>query len=132
MSALGQSLGAIIIKPVLDAGANPMAVSALRVGVSAGFLTSMFYLKNIEPRQHITTRHWILSGLNGVLAIGIGVSLLLYAFSIGDVGIASILSSTQAVMMLPVIWIKTRQRPAAGAWLGALLVVVGMAMIFNR
>ncbi len=132
MSALGQSVGAIIIKPVLDAGANPMAVSALRVGVSAAFLTSMFMLGRTEVKQEITVRHWLLSGLNGVLAIGIGVTLLLYAFSIGDVGIASILSSTQAVMMLPVIWAKTRQRPAVGAWVGAFLVVFGMAMIFNR
>ena len=132
MSALGQSLGAIIIKPVLEAGAHPMAVSALRVGVSAGMLTALYYMKRTEPRQTITRKQWLLSGLNGVLAIGIGVTLLLYAFSIGDVGIASILSSTQAVMMLPVIWWKTRQRPASGAWVGAFLVVIGMALIFSR
>lgn len=132
MSALGQSLGAIIIKPVLDAGAHPMAVSALRVGVSAAFLTSMFLVGRVEARQAITARHWLLSGLNGVLAIGVGVSLLLYAFSVGDVGVASILSSTQAVMMLPVIWLKTRQRPALGAWIGAVLVVLGMALLFSR
>lgn len=132
VAALGQSLGAIIIKPVLDAGAHPMAVSALRVGVSAAFLSTLFYLNQSEIVQTITLRQRILSTLNGVLAIGIGVSLLLYAFSIGDVGIASILSSTQAVMMLPVIWWKTRQRPAAGAWLGGVLVVAGMAVLFNR
>jgi len=132
IAALGQSIGAIIIKPVLDAGANPMAVSTLRVGMSAAFLSSMFYLRNIETVQTISLRQRLLSTLNGVLAIGIGVSLLLYAFSIGDVGMASILSSTQAVMMLPVIWWKTRQRPAPGAWLGAILVVAGMAVIFSR
>ncbi len=132
MSALGQSVGAIIIKPVLDAGAHPMAVSTLRVGMSAAFLSVLFYSGRSEVKQHISLKQRLLSSLNGILAIGIGVSLLLYAFSIGDVGIASILSSTQAVMMLPVIWWKTRQRPSAGAWLGALLVVAGMAVIFNR
>jgi len=132
LSALGQSIGAIIIKPVLDAGAHPMAVSALRVGVSAAFLSILYYFNRGTGNPPISIQQHLLSTLNGVLAIGIGVSLLLYAFSIGDVGIASILSSTQAVMMLPVIWWKTRQRPAAGAWFGALLVVIGMAVIFNR
>ena len=132
LAALGQSLGAIIIKPVLDAGANPLAVSALRVGVSAAFLSVLFHMNKSETTPDITLKQRLLSTFNGVLAIGIGVSLLLYAFSIGDVGIASILSSTQAVMMLPVIWWKTRQRPSLGAWLGAVLVVAGMAVIFNR
>ena len=132
LAALGQSIGAIIIKPVLDAGAHPMAVSALRVGVSAAILSTLFHLNRTGSNPVITLRQRVLSTLNGVLAIGIGMSLLLYAFSIGDVGIASILSSTQAVMMLPVIWWKTRQCPAPGAWLGAILVVAGMAVIFSR
>ncbi len=132
MAALGQSIGALIIKPVLDSGANPMMVSTLRVGVSALFLTIMLPIRNIEPATTVTIKHWALSAFNGVLAIGIGMSLLLYAFSIGDIGIASILSSTQAVLMLPIIWLKTRQRPALGAWLGAILVVVGIGVMFTR
>ena len=132
MAALGQSVGALLIKPVLDSGANPMMVSTLRVGVSALFLTIMFHVRNIEYATAVTIRHRVLSALNGVLAIGVGMSLLLYAFSIGDIGVASILSSTQAVLMLPIIWLKTRQRPALGAWLGAILVVVGLGVMFTR
>ncbi len=131
-AALGQSLGAIIIKPVLDEGANPLLVSTLRIGVSALFLTAIVYIRNIEPPQTITIKQRFLSTFNGVLAIGVGMSLLLYAFSIGDIGVASILSSTQAVMMLPVIWLKTRQRPALGAWIGAVLVVSGVGFMFGR
>lgn len=130
MGALGQSIGSIIIKPVLDNGASPMLVSMLRVGVSALFLTVMFYIRNGQPNQTITIKHRTLATLNGILAIGIGVSLLLYAYSVGDIGIASILSSTQAVMMLPVIWLKTKQRPALGAWIGAVMVVIGLAVMY--
>ncbi|MEE9448096.1 MAG: DMT family transporter [Arenicellales bacterium] len=131
IAALGQAVGAIIIKPALDAGAHPMAVSTLRVGVSALFLTLMFTFRNIENPQTIRGQDWLKSTFNGVLAIGIGMSLLLYAFSIGDVGIASMLSTTQAVMLLPVIWIKTKQRPALGAWVGALMVIAGASIIFG-
>ena len=130
IAALGQSIGSIIIKPVLDNGANPMLVSMMRVGVSALFLTIMFYVRNVEPVQTITNKHRALATLNGILAIGIGVSLLLYAYSVGGIGIASILSSTQAVMMLPIIWLKTKQRPTLGAWIGAILVVVGLGLMY--
>lgn len=130
-AALGQACGALLIKPVLDSGAHPMMVSTLRVGVSALFLTTMLAVRSWEPRQSISGKQRILAGFNGVLAIGIGMSLLLYAFSIGDVGIASILSTTQAVMMLPIIWMKTHQRPAFGAWLGAILVILGVAIMLG-
>jgi hypothetical protein len=31
--------------------------------------------------------------------------------------------------MLPLLWITIRQAPAPGAWLGALLTVVGTALL---
>lgn len=132
MAALGQSVGSIIIKPVLDHGANPMMVTTLRVGVSALLLTIMFHLRKPQTTQIITAKHRVLSTLNGVIAIGFGFSLLIYAYSIGDVGVAAILSSTQAVMMLPLIWLKTRQKPSLGAWVGAILVVAGVAVMLVR
>lgn len=132
MAALGQSVGSIIIKPALDHGANPMMVTTLRVGVSALLLTIMFHVRTPRSKQTITAKQRILSTLNGVIAIGIGFSLLIYAFSIGDIGVASILSSTQAVMMLPLIWLKTKQKPTLGAWVGAILVVIGVGVMFGR
>lgn len=134
MAALGQSIGSIIIKPALDNGSDPMVITTLRVGVSALFLTLMFGMRQNKqpPDTVIIPKHWWLATLNGVLAIGIGFTLLLYAYSIGDVGVASVLSTTQAVMMLPIIWLKTRQRPALGAWIGAALVVIGVWVMLGR
>ena len=37
-----------------------------------------------------------------------------------------------SVLILPMIWLRTGERPAAGAWLGAALVVAGMALLFVR
>jgi drug/metabolite transporter (DMT)-like permease len=36
------------------------------------------------------------------------------------------------VIILPLLWLRTGERPANGAWLGALLVVAGMALIMLR
>jgi uncharacterized membrane protein len=60
------------------------------------------------------------------------MTLLLFALSGGYVGIVSTLSATSPVIILPMLWLKTRERPAVGAWIGAALVVVGMGFIFLR
>ena len=44
----------------------------------------------------------------------------------------STLSATSPAIILPMIWARTGERPAAGAWAGAALVVAGMALIFLR
>jgi drug/metabolite transporter (DMT)-like permease len=41
------------------------------------------------------------------------------------------LSATVPVLVLPLIWVRTRQRPATAAWAGAVLVVAGTAMILT-
>jgi hypothetical protein len=32
-------------------------------------------------------------------------------------------------MMLPLLWITTRERPAMGAWAGAALAVIGTTLL---
>ena len=60
------------------------------------------------------------------------MTLLLFALSGGNVGIVSTLSATSPVIILPMLWLKTGERPAGGAWVGAALVVIGMGFIFLR
>jgi drug/metabolite transporter (DMT)-like permease len=43
--------------------------------------------------------------------------------------VATILSATTPVILLPLLWITIRQAPAAGAWLGAVLTVLGTALL---
>ena len=64
--------------------------------------------------------------------MALGVTLLLFALSGGKVGIVSILSATTPALLLPLLWIRTGERPAAGAWIGAALVVIGSALIITR
>jgi drug/metabolite transporter (DMT)-like permease len=41
----------------------------------------------------------------------------------------AVLSSTSPVLVLPLLWMTSRERPAAGAWLGATVAVLGTALI---
>ncbi len=63
--------------------------------------------------------------------MGVGMTLLLYALSGGEVGIVSTLSATTPVILLPVLWWQTKEFPAIGAWVGAFLVIVGCSLIFT-
>ncbi len=133
-AATGQALGSLIARPVMATGVDPIAASMLRVGVAAVCLTILIQLPiaAVQPRGPLTLRVAALTALTGVIALGVGMTLLLFALSGGEVGIVSTLSATSPALILPMLWARTGERPAAGAWIGAALVVAGMALLFLR
>ena len=67
-----------------------------------------------------------------VIGLGLGMTLLMFALAGGKVGIISTLSATSPVLILPMLWLRTGQRPTAASWLGAAIACAGMALIFLR
>jgi drug/metabolite transporter (DMT)-like permease len=132
-AALGQALGSIIARPVMQAGIDPFFASMLRVAAAACCLTVLMSLpiEAVKPRARLNLSLAIPTILSGLLAMGVGMTLLLFALSGGKTGIVATLSATSPVMILPLLWWQTGQRPPAGAWLGAMLVIAGMALIFH-
>lgn len=55
--------------------------------------------------------------------MAVGMTLILYALREGNVGMVALLSSTTPIMLLPLLWIYTKQCPNRYAWLGAILAV---------
>ncbi len=106
----------------------------MRVGVAAFCLSVLIAMPiaSVKPKGPLTWPIFLLTAATGILALGIGMTLLLFALSGGNVGIVSTLSATSPVMILPLLWLRTGERPAAGAWAGAALVVAGMGLIFMR
>jgi len=134
-AALGQAIGSIVVRPVMQAGFDPIVASFLRIGCAALCLNLLMALP-IKSVRAKTTLNWKLAALTifaGFLAMGVGMTLLLYALSGGKTGIVSTLSATSPVVLLPLLWISTGQRPTPGAWAGAFCVVAGLGLIFlNR
>ena len=133
-AATGQAIGSILVRPVMATGLDPFVASLLRVGIAALCLNVLTQLPipSVKPKGPLTLRVAAMTALTGVLALAIGMTLLLFALSGGKVGIISTLSATSPVMILPMLWLKTGERPAGGAWAGAALVVLGMGLIFLR
>ncbi|WP_087691303.1 MULTISPECIES: DMT family transporter [unclassified Pandoraea] len=131
-AALCHSIGTLIAKPVMAAGVDPVGASAVRVGVSALGLTILAARRGRSIFSAFTPGTLALTALSGFVGVAVGMTLLLYGMGHGNTGVIATLSATTPVMVLPLLWIRTRQRPAAGAWVGALIASAGVAMIFNR
>ncbi|MBX2837909.1 MAG: DMT family transporter [Gammaproteobacteria bacterium] len=131
LAALGQAASSLLITPVLNAGVDPATVAAGRIAVA---VVALFALRGLLPRwtrakEPISYRNFWALFASGLLGMAVGMTLLLYAFAHGSVGLSAILSSTTPVMLLPLTWWISRERPALGAWLGASLAVAGTAII---
>ena len=133
LSALCQAISVLIARPIMASGVDAVAASALRVGIAALALNFVFLLRS--PRVSylaipVTTKLMWQTGLSGILGMAVGMTLLLFALAHGTAGLVSTLSATSPILILPILWIATRERPAPGAWVGAFLAVLGVACIF--
>lgn len=132
-AALGQASGALIARPVMMAGTDPYLASLIRVGAS-GLAMGIAAATPLAPPA---PRAWtipvlVLTAATAVIGLLVGMTLLLYALQGSKTGIVATLSATSPVIILPLLWLRTGQRPSVTSWLGAALAVAGLALIFTR
>jgi drug/metabolite transporter (DMT)-like permease len=134
LAALCQSLGSLIAKPVMSTEVDPIAASAVRVSVAcfAHFILLWLGVPVALAQRAPTLRVLAQTALNGFIAMGVGMTLILLALKSGDVGMVAILSSVSPVLLLPLLWLRLGRALALGAWLGAGLTVLGTALILLR
>jgi len=134
VAALCQAVGSLIAKPVMAQYVDPVMASAVRVtaatAVHGVLLLSGFTAA--RATQAPTLRVLAQTGLNGFIAMGVGMTLVLLALEKGDVGMVAILSSVSPILVLPLLWLQLGRAPALGAWVGSVLTVVGTGLILWR
>ncbi len=129
-TAFGQAVGTLLARPAMAAGVEPFTAMALRAGVAAIVFIALSATPLIrETRAPLRFSALALALLAAFLGTGLGMALMMAALHGGDVGIVSTLTSTAPVLILPMVWIRSRRRPASAAWLGALLAIGGTALI---
>ncbi len=131
-SGLCQAIGSLAARPVMATGVDPVAIAAIRVGIaSLGLTLAMFAgVNSARAKTALTSKLTGQIALSGFAAMGVGMTLLLFALRGGEVGIVATLSATTPALVLPLLWWKTGDRPPVLAWVGAGLVVVGSGLIF--
>ncbi len=134
IAAICQSIGSLIAKPVMTQGVDPIAASALRVSFAGAAHWVLLWSGFAAARSQNPLNKKILwqTALNGWIAMGIGMTCILLALKNGNVGVVAVLSSVSPVLLLPLLWWHLGRRPALGAWLGAVLTVLGTILILFR
>ena len=132
LAALCQAIGLIMMKPILNAGADPIASATIRTTISFIFLSLTFFvnLEIFKSKKKINLKIIYQSIFSGFLGMALGMSLLLIALKNADAGIVATLSSTSPIIVLFLIWILTKKIPSLGAWLGTIIAILGTGLIF--
>ncbi len=129
--ALCQAIGIILMKPALKV-TDPIIVSYLRVLIAAIMMFfSLGLLKNnnlLERMRDIKKTFY--SIFLGFMGMGVGMTMLIIALKNGDPGIISTLSSTMPIMIIPILWIVTKNYAGHLAVIGAALTCFGAGVIF--
>ncbi len=132
ISATGfQGFGFLVVKPAMLNGAEPLAVSSIRL-LGAAFLISIVALwpsKLFQGKSELSPRLLGRTILPGFIGYGVSSSLLLFAFANFDAGVAAVLGSLSPVLVLPILWIKEGVAPRISAVAGAVLAVIGTTVI---
>lgn len=104
LSALCQAVSTLMLKPLMVEGLDAIAGSAVRM--STGFaLHLLVWLLGLKVARSYLPLTWRVFWL------------------------VALFSSVSPVLILPMLWLVYRRRPAWGAWLGALLTVAGTALL---
>lgn len=126
-----QGLAYLIVKPALESGTSPFAVSAIHLTGAAiiVFIVATWPSPILRPHTALTPSLAFRAVLPGVIGYVFASSALLYAFSTLNGGIAAVLGSLAPVLVIPIQAIRDRQFPTMGAVLGAAAAVSGAALI---
>ena len=129
--ALCQSIGIILMKPALES-TDPIIVSYLRVIVAAVIMFgSLFFIKNNQLWERMKDiKKTIFSIFLGFMGMGVGMTMLIIALKDGNPGVISTLSSTMPIMIIPILWVVTKNYAGHLAVVGASLTCVGTGIIF--
>jgi drug/metabolite transporter (DMT)-like permease len=132
VTAIGQALGSMFARPVMASGMEPFTAMAIRSGLAALFFIILLALP-VGRTTTIPRRSDLgLAVTSAFFGTVLGMSLLMAALHGGNVGIVSTLSSVTPVLILPMVWLRTGERPSTSAWLGAVLAILGTGLISSR
>ena len=133
LAALCQSVATLMIKPMMSDGMDAVAASAVRTSASFLAHAALWWAgaRVAQVQQRLTPKTAFHIWASATIAMGVGMTLILQALKTGPANMVGLFSSLSPVLLLPLLWGVYRRRPAAGAWFGAAMAVLGSALILR-
>jgi drug/metabolite transporter (DMT)-like permease len=133
LAAVGQAVATLMMKPLMSTGLDAVSASAVRATASfaAHVLLLWCGLGLSQLKNPLNWKNLLNTALSATVSMVIGMTLILQALKTGQANLVAIFSSIAPVLLLPLLWVVYRRQPAAGAWWGGAMTVVGSAMIMS-
>ena len=137
IAAFGQGVGLVLAKKGIDlipgTTLNPVSATLMRLLLGASFIWVLALVVGKIPEVVRATRNRY--GMRDTAAASLvgpylGITLSMVAVTLTETGVAQTLLSLMPVMIIPVIWILYGQRTSWRGVLGAVVAVLGVAIIF--
>jgi drug/metabolite transporter (DMT)-like permease len=130
LAALCQSVATLMLKPLMSTGMDAVAASAVRMMLALAAHGVLWLLwRGARAQAPVRWTDAGLTFLSAAVAMALGMTLILKAMHLGQAGLVAVLSSVTPILILPLLWLVYRRRPAMGAWWGAALAVSGTVLI---
>lgn len=131
LATLGQSLGVILTK-LGSTTYDSLATSQIRLGVAIFFFGAvvLYEGKARETIKMITSKKALSLLLIGTFFSVFGIAALIEAFKSANASIASTISSTSPIIMIPCSILFYKEKIRKNEIIGAIISVVGLSIFF--
>ena len=131
LATLGQSLGVILTK-LGSTTYDSLATSQIRLGVAIFFFGAvvLYEGKARETIKMITSKKALSLLLVGTFFSVFGIAALIEAFKSANASIASTISSTSPIIMIPCSILFYKEKIRKNEIIGAIISVVGLSIFF--
>lgn len=131
LATLGQSLGVILTK-LGSTTYDSLATSQIRLGVAIFFFGAvvLYEGKARETIKMITSKRALSLLLIGTFFSVFGIAALIEAFKSANASIASTISSTSPIIMIPCSILFYKEKIRKNEIIGAIISVVGLSIFF--
>jgi drug/metabolite transporter (DMT)-like permease len=135
-AAVGQAVGLVLSKyGMLEAGGKvpPLQASYIRMVAALAVIWTISAIRGKlgdTMRSMKNGRALAFSGAGAVFGPFLGVWMSLVAVSMISTGVAATLNATTPVLIIPTVMLYYREKVTIRAAMGALVAVIGIAMLF--
>jgi drug/metabolite transporter (DMT)-like permease len=137
IGATGQGIGVVLSKKGMylntDVPMNPFSAALIRVILGTMFLWTLAFFSRKLPNLQKAARDkqgMKYAAAGAIIGPFAGMTLSMVAIAYAEAGVAQTLMSLMPVIIIPLVWIIYKEKTSIPGILGAIMAVIGVAILF--